>query len=306
MRERLRLEERMPTIDCGSVLLSYDESRLDQCLEGLSSAKGKEDSCLPLAEAFFAPDIAGHIIDASFGIDFDDEENGYYPAGRISYLIARTYSKRRYRDPSIILSRLQDHLESNIALQDYDFLIKNGELSMEHGDRAFRIFADLDDTVSSGITLSVEDDLSAEHLAREDILAAAAVWAQTCDFVVRLRGGEHAAITPSQVTRIILGQVADNPSDIELALMYEIERRRRALGAIATLPKLDAEDILSSSTLELPEHSHLSTDELYFIAKNIVDKKRKEYATLDLMTDIDQADIIDALKAYLADKQIPQ
>lgn len=303
MSERSRLEERMPSIDCGLVVISYDESRLDQILGELPDAEGKEDSYLPLAEAFFAPEIAKHISDASFGIEFDDDEDGYYPVGRISYLIARTYPKRRYREPSVILSRLQDHLESNIDFQGYDFVLQNGELSMEEGDRAFRIFADLDDTVPSGITLSVEDDLSAGRPTREDTLAAATVWAQTCDFVVRLGSGKHTATNPDQITRVILGQVADHPSDIELALVYEVEQRRQVLGAKATLPRLDIEDILSNSTHELSEYNNLSPDELSFVAKNIVDKKRKEYATLDLMTDIDQSDVVNALRAYLADRR---
>jgi hypothetical protein len=302
MSERSRLEERMPSIDCGSVVISYDESRLDRALDDLPDAKEENASYVPLAEAFFNSDIAPHITDASFGIDFDDEDDGYYPAGSISYLIARTYPRRRYREPSVILSRLQDHLESNIDFQGYDFVLQNGELSMEEGDRAFRIFAELDDTVPSGITLSVEDDLCAAHPHREDTLATATVWAQICDFVVRLGSGKHTAITPDQITRVTLGQIADYPSDIELSLVSEIEQRRRALGAQATLPKIDGGDISSDAVQFLSERGHLTLDELHSVTESIVNKKRKEYATLGLMTDINQADIVNALKTFL-DKQ---
>lgn len=279
-----------PLIDCGAVILTYDDYQLVKTLRELTPA----NSYLTLAKPFISPEVAKHVSDASFGIDHHPDD-GFFARGSISYDITSTYPKRRYRKPAAILKRLQQHIDSTIDFIGCDIYRSENELSIEEGDRAFRIFVDTDTENPNNVTVTLEDDYGADEPNIDEVLAAATVWAEICDFVIRLRAGKHAAVTPDQLTHITIGPVEDIPSDIELALVQEIERRRRMLGQTATLPDLDSEDILPDTTQLQTEIDALTTEEVGTVAANIVSKKRNEYGMFGMMTLINQSDIIDAI-----------
>ncbi|HEY0965259.1 MAG TPA: hypothetical protein VGE13_02145 [Candidatus Saccharimonadales bacterium] len=300
MSELPRIEEKIPSTDCGAVILSCDQSRLKTELIDLAQERWDPGDYEPLAEPFFTPDIAKHIVDASFGIEYDANDE-LYATGYVQYEIGR--ARQRYRAANNVLTLVQRHLESNIHFQDYSFTIKDGELSIDLDNQAFRIFVDIDRKYPGNCaTIVIENDYSASMPATDDVYATAVIWAQVCDFVVRLGTGKHTALRLDQTTRVTLGQIADQPSDIELALVSEIEKRRRLLGAVATLPEFN-EDILAEVVQGISNQENLSPDEIEQIAITVVNKKRENYATLDMMTDIDQSDIIEAFATVLKQRR---
>lgn len=294
MSELPRIEEELPSTDCGAVILSCDQSRLESELTQLAKEGWEPKDYEPLAEPSFVSGHTGHIVDASFGIECDTNDE-LYAVGHIEYEIARAYPRQRYRAADRILSLVHAHLKSNIQFPGYTFKVKDGELSIELNDQAFRILVDIDRKYpGSRATITVEDDYSETTPSAQEVYAIAIVWAQVCDFVIRLGVGKHAVLTQNQLTRVTLGQIADHPSDIEIALVNDIEKRRRSLVGIATLPGFD-EDILSDIVQDTTHQEGLSPDEIEEVARAVVDKKRENYATLDLMSAIDQSDIIEAL-----------
>lgn len=284
------LERAVPLIDCGAVILTYDDYQLTKTLRGLTPA----NSYLPLARPFISPEVAKHVNGALFGVDHHPDD-GFFAKGSIDYDITATYPKRRYRKPKTILGQLQQHLDSTIDFTGCNIHCNENELSIEEGDRAFRIFVDIDTENPKNVTITLEDDYGADEPNIDEILTAATVWAEICDFVVRLRARKHTAIAPDQLTHITVGPIEDIPSDIELALVQEIERRRRILGQTATLPDLDSEDILPDATQLQIEVDALTTEEVGMIATDIINKKRHEYGMFGMMTLINQSDIIDGI-----------
>ena len=288
------------SITVGSITLLYNEELLDSFKT--TPLKEMELPKEQLAAPTFPKNTNGHIKAAEFELARLGV-NESVAIGSITYDVARTNPHRRYLGFNHILNEVHEYLDSQHMFNNFNLFLDSDGINAAGDVYTYRFSASHASNAASEITLTIQAQYNSVRPSPQEILDAASAWAHVCDYVVSL-GVESHETTPDDLrTTIVLGNLKEYPSDIEIALVQELEHQRRKYGAAATLPYFDDTDILSLDNQSIITAEHITTDELVEIAKGVIDNKYMIYATLDVMTSISQSDIINAIKKAL-DKRI--
>ena len=295
-----RLADEYDSISFGSVTLVYNDELLE--LIGADLLDISDTKQVSLAVHDFPGGVCKHIKNASFGLR-KYSKNESASLGQVTFNTLETSPRRVYNGPDSILREMAIYFEKQIFFNSFDLSFTGDKLIITNDIHTFSFTMTSNPSNAFEVTLSNEVHYDSIRPLPEDILAAASSWAQMCEYVVQLGVGALEAIPLESATTIVLGQLKEYPSDIEIALVQELENRRLALGSAATLPNFDDTDILSADNQRMIAGSELTPDELVATAKTVIDKKRMEYATLEIMTEITQSDIVNALREALAKRE---
>ena len=285
-------------LDCGAVQLVYNYDLVEAAVTEYLPHPGQERVAIPLAEPYFDRGFAPHILDAYFDLPLEQDSQPQ-PTGIIRYDVHETWRHRRYTQPHVVLSHLHRHLSEQLLFAEATMQQHKHGLTLQMNSQEFTIVADKHEANPSDMLLAVECQDSHPDWLAKDVIDTASIWAYVCDFVVRLRSGKHTLVMPGEVTPIALGPVAELSSDIEVALLLEITKRRGRLGKSAILPRFDDRDIMPATTQALFDESGIEPAELPSIATAIVNQKSEAYQLHRTMSDITQADIVAALAAFV-------
>jgi len=282
-------------LEYGAIKLVYNEELLESATDiPYVEATLEQNARIVLAESYFDSSFTKHIVNASFALE-QSGGNQSTTVGSITYAVSNTNPSREYSGPGSSLQGFCKYLDSLAAFIGFDMTVTAEGIVVENELYTFHFSLKNHPLNADEVTLTVEQQHDVRRPMPDDILTACQVWAHMCNYVVMLGTGKHESIPATAVTSIVVGELVEQPSDVEIALLGELDARRRQLGAIATLPDFSNSDILSLDIQRLTATHAVSNDEIVAIAKVIVDKKRAEYATFDVMTSISQSDILEAM-----------